>query len=348
MIEIRTFDGDSRDAAAFTTSIWKGTYGGHHQFPVWDERYYDWQLFGRADSDRSLTVAAYDSGELVGTLFAEPFRFSFEGRELEGSTSSWLTVDPRTRGRFVGRKLVDELRRRHRDRGLAFSLGFAITGTNGPSFWDTMPDTIIFGKMGYWVRVLDARAVTDWLPGGWERAALKVLGPFVAPLGQDRNITGMRPFLTTDLDRCLELTRAMARGSGIGLVWTRQRLHRQLDYRETPQTLVFERGGIVRGMINYYCMDFLLRANLRIGQVDLLACGELDQGERRDLIEAALARMKSEGVALVVVPRMSGCPAGALVRNRFVPLPAELVVTGIFPDGSIPRRKFNRYQLVVR
>ena len=250
----------------------------------------------------------------------------------------------------MGRRLFEELREAPPGPGPGIFLGFTITGTNGPSFWDTMPDTILFGKMGYWVRVLDARAVTDWLPAGWERSVLKILGPLVAaaPRGEERNVTGVRPFVTTDLDRCLELTRAMARGSEIRLVWTRERLHRQLDYRETPRTLVLERGGTVRGLINYYSLDFLLRANLRIGQVDLLSCGELDRGERGDLIEAALARMKSEGVALVVVPRMSGCPAGALLRNRFVPLYSGADRHSMFPDASVPRRAFNRCQLVVR
>src|ERR1022692_1070254 len=121
MIEVRTFGGDPREAAAFTTSIWKQSYGGHHEIPLWDERYFQWQLFGREDCDRSLDVAAYDSGVLVGTFFAEPFSFSLEGRDIEGSMSSWITVDPKFRGQGIARKMTDELRKRHRERNLAFS-----------------------------------------------------------------------------------------------------------------------------------------------------------------------------------------------------------------------------------
>jgi hypothetical protein len=348
VIEIRTFEGDSRQAATFTTTIWTDAYGGHHQMPIWDERYYDWQLFGRADNDRSLAVAAYDSGKLVGTLFAEQFPFRLENRDVEGSMSSWLTVDPRTKGCSVGRRLVDELRNRHRQRGLAFSIGFCVPGTNGPAFWGSMPDTIFFGKIGYWARVLDHRAVTNWLNIGGQWIAAKLLGPIMAPLGEQSDAPGVRPYVTGDLDRCLTLTCSLTNLSQVGHRWTKQRLNHQLQYRDIPQTLVFERCGVVEGFINYYSMDFLLRGDIRVALVDLLACGGLKRRDQSALIETALHRMKAQNMQLAMVPRMVGCPSGALARNRFIPLPAEYAVTCAIPDSSIPRQKLDEYHLIVR
>ena len=348
MIEVRTYGGDPREAAAFTTYIWRQSYGGHHPIPLWDEPYYAWQLFGRDDSDRSLAVAAYDSGVLVGTFFAEPFPFRFQGQDREGSMSSWLTVDPRARGKGVGRKMADELRKRHRERNLAFSIGFAVAGTNGPSFWGAMPDTIVFGKMGFWARVLDRAAVGAWLASGWERVVISLLGPVLSPLRETSEAPGVRTFRADDLERCLALTLPLTEASDVGYRWTPDRLRHQLDYPGVPRTLVLERGGIVQGFINSYAMDFLLRTSLRVAQVDLLATGSLDGDERHALIGAALGRMRDEGAALVLVPRVVGCPTSALLRHRFVPLPADMAVTCVFPDTSIPRRRFGRFHLTVR
>src|SRR6476659_7066257 len=116
MIEVRTFDGDAREAAVFTSSVWKQTYGVHHPIPILDERYYDWELFGRANPDRSLAVAAYEGRKLVGTFFAEEFPIRVAGQDYAASMSNWRRVDPSMSGKGNGRKLADESRRRHAER----------------------------------------------------------------------------------------------------------------------------------------------------------------------------------------------------------------------------------------
>jgi GNAT superfamily N-acetyltransferase len=345
VIEIRTFDGDLAEAARFTTGVWTAAYRGHHPVPLWDDRYYDWQLFGQRH-DRSLAVAAYDGARLVGTFFAEPFPISIAGRDHEASMSSWLTVDPETRGQGVARRMADEMRRRHRERNLACSIGFAIRGTTGPGFWKAMPDTIIFGKIGFWARLLDHRAVAGWLTGA-QRATARIFGPLVTPLRAEET-SAVRAYRDDDLETCLALVSEAAADADVGYRWTRDRLRWQLSYPGMPKTLVIERNGKVSGFINYYSMDFLLRTTLRVAQVDLLIAHALTGSEQTQLISAALHDLANEGTKLVLVPRMSGCPTAPLLRNRFVPLPADMSVTCVVPDESIPRQKFSRYHLHVR
>ena len=348
MIEVRTFDGDAREAAVFTSTVWKQSYGGHHPIPLWDESYYEWQLFGPAHAERSLAVAAYEGGKLVGTFFAEQFPIRLAEHDYAASMSSWLTVDPSMAGKGVGRKLADELRRRHVERGLAFSLGFAVRGTAGPAFWKAMPDTIIFGQIGFWARVLDREAVAMWLLNRSERAALAAFGPFLAAPPGDVEEDGIRPYAAGDLSRCLELLGPLTQGAEVGSIWSAERLQLQLDHHGTPRTLVLERDGVVRGFINYFAMDFLLRTTIRIAQVDLLVTDNLTDDEERVLVRAALRSMKAEGVQLVLVPRLAGCPTAALIRNRFLPLPADMVVTCVLPRHDVPRRRFDRFHLLIR
>ena len=108
MIETRTYEGDASQIAEFAAHVWQGTYAGKMMLPLWDARYFDWQLLAERPGGRDFLVAAYDGTKLVGSLLGEKFRFRLHDQEFDATMGSWLTVDPEYRRQGVGVKLFDE------------------------------------------------------------------------------------------------------------------------------------------------------------------------------------------------------------------------------------------------
>jgi GNAT superfamily N-acetyltransferase len=121
MIEIRTYDGDAATLSRFSQEVWRASYEGRVTFPLWSAQYFDWQLLTESRS-RDYLVAAYEGSKLIGTLLAEAFRFRLHGREVNGTTGSWLSVHPDYRRMGIGSKLFEEQRRRHLERDAPFML----------------------------------------------------------------------------------------------------------------------------------------------------------------------------------------------------------------------------------
>ncbi len=328
-IEVRTYEGSAAEAAAFTSSIWRQTYAGRIPVLEWDETYYEWQLLPDSGGSRDWLVGAYDGKSLVGSLFADPFPFRLHGEDVLGSMSSWLTVDPSCRGRGIASRLADEQRRRHLERGAVFCLGFGAPGTGGPGFWGGLQDTQQLGKIGFWTRVLDARATADWSLSLAERVATRALGLLQGP-PEGATAAGIRPYRPGDLPACLELAHGLLEVSEIGYVWTAERLARQLAHRDVPRTLVAEVDGRVRGFVNWYLLGMTGRRTVRAGVIDVLALRSLERPLRRALLDAALASMAGEGAAFAFVLSLACHPRRDLLASGFVPVPGASDLLFVF------------------
>jgi GNAT superfamily N-acetyltransferase len=337
VIEVRTFEGGSAEAAAFTTDVWRRSFLGKVPLPVWDEPYFDWQLFGaRAPEAAEYRVAAYDGARVVGTLFAEPLPFKVGDREERATCASWLTVDPDQRGHGVARKLADELRRRHRERDAAFCLGFGVEGTMGPRFWREQEGTRFLGTVGFWVCLFEPAAVARWTPYLSERLLLSVLGPALRRSPAPAHVEGIRPYRPGDLPECLALARGLLRKADVGCAYTAERLGHQLQYRGLPRTLVLEQDGRVRGLVNFYGLRMVARGEQQVGVIDVMAFDDaLPVGERRRLLRAAMGDMWEQGAKSAVLLRLPCFPSNVLWGAGWVPMPGSVQVVCAYPRPGL-------------
>jgi predicted N-acetyltransferase YhbS len=351
VIEIRTYEGDAPTLSVFTQGVWRRTYAGRMTIPLWDERYFEWQLLAERPGGRDYLVVAYEGARLVGSLLGEAFRFRLRGREFDATMGSWLTVDPDYRGQGLGKRLVAEQRRRHQERGAVFHLGYGYEGaaiSMGPAFWKRMgDDTLVLGWVGWWARVLDHAAVSEWDLAWWHRIGSRLLGLVQGPPPSEAS-PDVRPYRPDDVSACLRLTHQLLNQVDLGYVWTQERLGHQLHFRDVPRTLVAEQDGQVAGFVNFYPLQFLGRHPLAVGLIDLMVMGPLRPAGRIQLLRAALARMRQEGMKLALALRLPGAPGRALLACGFLPLPRELSFLCYRIDRGVPLEEARRLHVHFR
>ncbi|MBI4591166.1 MAG: GNAT family N-acetyltransferase [Candidatus Rokubacteria bacterium] len=352
MIECRTYEGGAAELARFIQDVWRGSYAGRMPVPLWDERYFDWQLLSERPGGRDYLLVAYDGTRLVGSLLAEGFRFRLHDREVDGSMASWMAVDADYRRKGIGTMLYQEQRRRHVERGAAFSLAFVYLQPGvslGPVFSSSVAgDTVILGKVGWWARVLDHRAVVGWDVSRRNRLGVSILralhsGPPLA-VGLD----GIRGYRPADLPACLALVHGLLARVDLGCVWSPERLAHQLRYEDVPRTLVVEQDGRVGGLVNYYRLDLLGRHPIGAGVIDLLAFGSLPNTTRQRLLLAALAQMREEGMKFALLLRWPAWPSRPLWATGFVPMPRNLSPICFVMDRTVSLARVKRLQVHFR
>ncbi|HEX8282686.1 MAG TPA: GNAT family N-acetyltransferase [Pyrinomonadaceae bacterium] len=343
MLVIKTYEGGGRELSDFITPIWRETFKGRRLTLDWDADYFEWQLLAGGEAPRDYLLAAYDGGRLVGTLLGEPFRFWLRGRgECEAAVASWFTVDPAHRQSGVGSKLADEMQRRLRERGAPFLFGFAIRGTVGQYYWESAPGSQILGRVGFWCRIFDVKAVRDCLYAGlFDRVTLSILNAVQNPHPRPADTDGIRDYRPEDLPRALELVNGMRDGVDVSYVWDEPRLRRQLMFKGVPRTLVYEERGRVEGLLNYYPINFDGRTTLRSAFIDLLAFGSASYAARKKLLRAAMAQMIREGIEMALLLRVPCFASRPLWATGFVPLPEEFQIVAGFsePGLTLPRTK---------
>lgn len=351
-MEVRTFEGDAGEIARFTQHVWQSAYRSKIPTPVWDEDFFDWQLLSEDSRRSGYLVAAYDGGQLVGSLFAEEFLFRLHDVEFSAALSSWLAVHPGYQRRGVGRRLAEEQRRRLRERGAKFLLGFGIREkeSSGPKFWMSFcEETVILGRLGMWARLLDHRAVAEWDVRCLEGLSARLLGALQRPAPARRPAEGVREYRPEDLPDCLALVNASLGRVDMGCVWGSARLARQLQYKGIPRTLVAESAeGRAEGFINYYPLGLLGRTHLRAGIIDILATHRLSWRRQRDLLSAALSKMYDEGLKLALALRLPTSPGLLLLGSGFVPLPSGYDVICHRADTSLNLAKAKRLSVYLR
>lgn len=322
-LSITSYAGDGDDLADFITAVWTRMFGGRAWFPLWDRRYVAWRLMDPRILDRELIVCAYEGDRLVGCVASEESGFRIGADRVCGSLSSYLSVDPETQDRGVAIRLLDALAAVHRRRGIAVGFGVTADGPGSASlrFWELTrkrrpSETAFLRSYRIWTRVCRPAAVARAALTGFERLGSRA-GPLVPWGWTGRGGPRVRPVEKADLPACGRLVAAASCRADIAMLWSEARLAVQLDH-PNARAFVLDGPEGPRGLVAGYMIDWLGKAPVRVGFVELCAA-DLARDEAGLLI--ALGRiLEAEGAEMVVMMDAGSAPRRGLALAGFVPL----------------------------
>jgi hypothetical protein len=343
-LEVRQYVGDFEDIVALASRVWVGEYGGKTWAPLPEAAYLRERF---APETGAVCLVAVEGSKLVGSVMALPRTMRIDGTVHPVAMCTGFTVEPSNRR--VALPLTERLRRLTEERGAAAGIGMVLGDPDSPSyrFWmkyaEAYPKTFrIVLKSGFWAKFLRPDVIARAGITRWERIASRVAGPVIraTPFGYDGNV---RPYRATDLGRCLELVEATSRGVDWATSWTPEELAAQLGATQFT-SLVYERGGTVRALVNCHAFPMQGRERVRCAMVDLWAEAGMTGSERVRFVSDLCTRLRDLGTDAVVVPRWTTVPAGALLANLFMPASPGFYI-GMFPtertQGLSPPRSWS-------
>ncbi len=180
-IEIRDYCGDFEDVAELTCRVWTAASRDKIWFFLWDAAFFRWQLRAQCGA---LCAAAYHGTKLVGGAFSSPRSLRIGASVLPVALGMWYAVEPDYRR--VALPLMEALRQRHEERGIAFTIGVMSSDSSSLAyrFWTkyarTFPQRMNFlFPLGFWIKVLAPQRLQRAGVNVWERLGSLALGPLL-------------------------------------------------------------------------------------------------------------------------------------------------------------------------
>jgi hypothetical protein len=334
MVELRDYSGDFEDFDELTRRVWIPEYGGTIWIAIPDTDFMRWR-FGPQSG--ALCSVAYAGTKLVGSVVSVPQSLRIGSTVHQAASYTGFSVEPEY-GRFA-LPLIERLRQEDEQRGVSFGIGMVLDNPRSASyrFWTryerTFPQNFrLLFRGGYWVKVLAPRQMSRAGIEAWERVAGRALGPLLsATYGYDPHV---RRYQIADLERCAQILDKASARFDWARVWAPEQLSSQLQSPVT-KTLVFERDGGVKAMVNYHCMSMHGRVTLRAALINLWAEDGLTGIERIRLLSHLCNDLRGNGVHLVVAVRGAMMPAAAFVANLFLPTPPQFRIGVLFTRRTI-------------
>ncbi len=342
-VELREYYGDFADVAELARRVWIPQYGGKLWFPLWDAPFLRWQL---GPESGAICPAAYAAMKLVGCTFSMPHALRMGSSVVPIALSSWFSVAP-DYGR-VAMPLVEDLRRRQEERGIAFSIGLVMADPSSIAyrFWtkygETFPHKFRFlFRTGLWVKVLAADQLARAAIKGWERIASATIARALLRLIPPRPDQHMRLYRPDDLHQCAQILDKGSSAFEWALSWQPGQLARQLAESPASITFVLESQGRVQGMVNCHFLTLYGREPVRAALIDLWADDDLGYAARVRMLAHLCNDLRGRDVQLVLALRSPVIPVAVLARNLFFPDPSQFYVTALLtrhaPQLSVPR-----------
>jgi hypothetical protein len=246
--------------------------------------------------------------------------------------------------------LIERLRRAGAERGVAFGIGMVLDNPKSASyrFWtkyaDAFPQNFRFVfEGGYWAKFLSPHVLARAAIEGWERTASRAFGPLLrlTPYRYDKNVRSYGA--PEDLEQCVQILEKTCASFDWAMSWQPEQLSAQLE-NPAYTTLVLERNGKIRGMVNSHCTSLQGRELIRAAMIDLWADDDMTYGERVRLLSHLCAHLRDQDIHAVVTPRSAMTPRAALLANLFIPA-AQRFRIGVFPTREsisfTPPKKWN-------
>lgn len=334
-IEIRTFDGDLealRDMAHASLYPERG-----------DEVWLDMnrpavmaRLFEHVPDPR-LLIGAYDGTRLVGFLANLPRRYRLNGVTYRGVFTNLLATAPGYGGSTV--YLIMECLRQNQAYGADFAL---IVLERGYSSWRLFEKALApryrierLATLHGIARPIDMPRLVASQRLGWPiRMGAHLIGadrPIEAPA-----VPGIvRPYAAADLPAIEGLLACCSDAGCLVRQFDRAPLASQLATDDLTATVVYERGGTVRGMINYAIHEHVSpRGRDRWAWIDFVSWDNLLPETRRALLSGLWHDARRRGCIGLMEWSKGYYSPWTLYGARFVPYPLRIDVNAwVFRPG---------------
>jgi GNAT superfamily N-acetyltransferase len=304
---------------------WRDEYGVA-SFPNFYKPAFLKYILGRIE-DRNLLMAAYKGDEIVSFFANLPHRFHFKGKIYRGVLTCILV----TRKEQLRRGIAEAMIRQAVDYNKQVRYDFALLtlesghrSTRLVKKLERAGGPLSFVKKQHIVvRILDLdRVSASEGMKGWERAAIKLWRAHVPPTSGVR--LPLREYRPEDIDDCLALLNRYKDHVTLARVWDRDELAWELFCPGVSQTLVYEKDGRVKGLINFIYYDHLGKTSERWAWFNHVAFPGLASRERCAFIRSYLHYIHAAGCVGTVEWTRKYYPLGPLYRSRFFPYPRSV------------------------
>jgi hypothetical protein len=340
-VSIEPFRGDYEGLERMAHASWRDEYG-MASFPNFYRPAFLHYLFDRIpEAKRDHLLGAYKNDEIVAFLANLPEKFHFEGKICHSVYSCLLVVRKEylRRGLAIGliKRAVELNAKKY---GLDFSLLTLETGHRSTLLMNKLRAEghriERVRKSGVMARILDLERV-DASEGlkGYEKAAIRLIGAHRPPKAAPG--VALRDYRPSDLDACHTLLDRYKDTVRLALAWDKEDLAIELDAPGVAKTLVWEKDGRVRAMINYISHDQLGKTVERYAWINHVAFPDLSPAERAAFLRAYLTRVRQDGFIATIDFNKRGWSAGSFYRAGFIPYPraVNLVSWTFNPDISL-------------
>ncbi len=321
-ISIEPFRGDYQELERMAIRSWREEYG-QASFPNFYKPDFLRYMFDRLKpEDRDLLPAAYRGGEILGFLGNVLQRFQFQGRVYPANYTCLLVVRKDALRQGIASGLIGEALRANDRRRVSFSFFGLETGHRSTKMIEKFVGE---GRRVEWIKKfrviarildLDRVAASEGLKT-WERTAVKAWGGHRPP--RPEGAVRLREYRPSDLEGCFALLDRYRESTALSLVWTKEELAWELDRPGVVQTLVYEDGGRIKGLVNFIYHDHLARTVERWAWVHHLAYPDLDGRSQLDFVQAFLRYIRDAGCLGAIEWTRGYYPQGAFYRAGFFP-----------------------------
>jgi len=323
-VSIETFRGDHEGLERMAHASWRDEYGAA-SFPNFYRPAFIRYLTDRIPAGkRDLLLGAYRDGEIVGFLANLPQKFHFQGTVRNAVYSCLLVVRREYLRKGIALDIIRTAVGLNRKHGFDFSLLTLETGHRSTAMIEKLAAEghriERIRRSGVMTRVLDLGRV-DASEGlkGYEKAAIRLLGADRPPKAAPGVV--LRAYRPGDLDACHALLDRYKDATRLALAWDKRDLAVELDCPDVARTLIWEKDGRVRAMINFIAHDQMGKTVERYAWINHVAYPDLGPAEQASFLRACLARVREDGFVAAIDFSRRGWPAGPFYRARFIPYP---------------------------
>ena len=319
-ISIEVFRGDLNALEKMAHTSWRDEYG-ISSFPNLYQPEYLRFLFSPIQDKKHL-IAAYKGNEIVSFLANLPRKFCFKGQIYRAVLSGLLVTRKQYLRQGLAQAVIEKALVLNEEEKYDFALIYMETGHRSNLLMEKMRKAghpLEWMKRMYVIaRVLDLDGVeASEEMKFWEKMAIKCIGANRLPKKQ--YFVSLRDYRKEDLPAALSLLNQYCQKISLARYWEKEELEWELDYPDVSKTLIYEKDGQVKGLINYVYHEHIGASTKRWAWINHLSYPGLSRKERGAFINTFLSRMHDEGCVGVIDWTKNYLSLGTFFRNRFFP-----------------------------